>query len=68
MSSDEWGNNQFGYQKWILEHLPKGPGATSEGFNNWWVYVANTDEELPDLSAPDPSNFVLPDGMPEPPK
>src|SRR5262245_15100680 len=64
VSSDEWGNSQFGYQKWILEHVPKFPGATSEGVGNWWVYIANTDEDLPDYQPPDPSRLVLPEGFP----
>ena len=62
----EWGHSQFGYMKWLLERLPKFPGATKYGYNNWWVYVANTDEDLPDWPAPDPSRFILPDGMPPP--
>ncbi len=66
ISSTEWGNNQFGYQKWILEHVPKFPGHTDFGYNNWWVYIANTDEELPELSGPDRTKFVLPEGMPGP--
>jgi hypothetical protein len=61
VSSDEWGNNQFGYMKWILEHLPKSAGATPEGLNNWWVYVANTDGDLPDYVAPKAERMVLPD-------
>ena len=64
VSSAEWGHNQFGYQKWILEHVPKYPGHTEYGYNNWWVYIANTDEDLPDWERPDPSRFVLPEGMP----
>lgn len=66
VSAKEWGNNQFGYQKWILERIPKFPGATKYGYNNWWVYIANTDEELPDLKLPDPTKFVLPEDMPPP--
>jgi len=66
VSSAEWGNNQFGYQKWILEHLPKYPGHTSFGYNNWWVYVANTDEDLPEWKPPDPGKFLLPEGLPKP--
>jgi hypothetical protein len=66
VSSDEWGNSQFGYQKWILEHVPKYPGYTEFGYNNWWVYIANTDEDLPDYKMPDPSRFILPAGMPPP--
>lgn len=68
VSAHEWGNNQFGYQKWILEHVPKFPGATKYGYNNWWVYIANTDEDLPDLKLPDPSRFVMPRDMPPPGK
>ncbi len=66
ISSQEWGNNQFGFQKWILERVPKFPGATKYGYNNWWVYIANTDEDLPDLKLPDPGTFVLPDDLPPP--
>lgn len=66
VSSDEWGNNQFGYMKWILEHLPKSAGATAEGYNNWWVYVANTDGELPDYHAPTADRLLLPARMPPP--
>jgi len=61
VGSDEWGNNQFGYMKWILEHLPKSAGATAEGLNNWWVYVANTDGDLPDYVAPKADRMVLPE-------
>jgi len=64
IGSDEWGNNQFGYVKWYLEHLPKAPGATKEGYNNWWVYVANTDEDLPEYVPPTAKEMVLPDGWP----
>jgi len=66
VSSDEWGNNQFGYQKWILEHIPKCPGFTPHGYNNWWVHIANTDGDLPDWKPPDRSRFRLPAGMPAP--
>jgi hypothetical protein len=61
VGSDEWGNNQFGYMKWILEHLPKSAGATAEGLNNWWVYVANTDGDLPDYVAPKAERVILPE-------
>ncbi len=56
-----WGNNQFGYQKWLLERLPKGPGATEFGPNNWWVPVANTDEDLPALAPIDGTRLQLPE-------
>lgn len=48
INREEWDNNQFGYQLWWLSHLPKLPGYTRWGYNNWWVYIANTDEDLPD--------------------
>lgn len=48
VSAEEWGRTHFGYQKWFLEHLPKFPGADAAGYFNWWVYVANPDEELPE--------------------
>ncbi len=65
-SAAAWGHSQFGYQKYWLEHLPKYPGFTEHGLNNWWVYIANTDEDLPEYPMPDPSEWVLPDGFPAP--
>jgi hypothetical protein len=66
IGSEEWCNSQTGYQRWLLERVPKYPGATKFGYNNWWVYIANTDEDLPDLKLPDPGKFVLPEGFPAP--
>jgi hypothetical protein len=72
LSSWAWGKNHFGYMRWILGKLPKGPGRTAwgedgrAGYDNWWVYVANTDEDLPDWQGPEPGVFRLPDGLPEP--
>jgi hypothetical protein len=66
VSATEWGNNQFGYMKWLLERVPKFPGYTQYGYNNWWVYIANTDEDLPELALPDSGKFVPPEGMPGP--
>lgn len=57
ISSLAWGNSQFGYQKWLLERVPKGPGRTEFGYNNWWLYIANTDEELPELTLPPTDRF-----------
>lgn len=65
-SAAEWGNNQFGYMKYLLEHVPKFPGATKYGYNNWWVYIANTDEDLPDLKLPERTEFRIPEDMPPP--
>jgi hypothetical protein len=64
VSREDWGGTQFGYQKWILERLPKESGSTQYGYNNWWVYVANTDEDLPARSRPADDTFVLPEGFP----
>ncbi|HEY3268388.1 MAG TPA: hypothetical protein VGM37_15825 [Armatimonadota bacterium] len=66
IGSEEWCYNQHGYQRWILEHLPKYPGYTRYGYNNWWVYIANTDEDLPEYHQPDPSQFRLPSDFPAP--
>jgi hypothetical protein len=66
VSAAEWGNNQFGYMKWICERVPKFAGSTRYGYNNWWVYIANTDEDLPELQRPNPSEFVLPEDFPPP--
>ncbi|MCG3126214.1 MAG: hypothetical protein CHACPFDD_01044 [Phycisphaerae bacterium] len=68
ISSTEWGNSHFGYQKWILEHVPKSPGYTKYGYNNWWLYIANTDEDLPELGSrgtgSQADEFRLPAEMP----
>ncbi|MGE0142916.1 MAG: hypothetical protein AB7I19_00880 [Planctomycetota bacterium] len=66
-SSWSWGKNQFGYMRWILDHLPKGPGATKWGYDNWWVYVANTDGDLPDWVPPNSSEFRLPQELTDDP-
>ena len=58
ISSAEWGNDQLGYQKWWLRHMPRNAGYTKWGYNNWWVYVANTDEDLPDAPAALKGTFV----------
>ncbi len=63
VSREDWGNTQFGYQKWFLERLPKGPGQTPWGYDNWWVYIANVDQDLPDWRAPT-GGFQLPERMP----
>ena len=47
VGSEDWGGNQFGFQRWYLAHIPNGPGYTAYGYDNWWVYIANTDEDLP---------------------
>jgi hypothetical protein len=64
VSREDWGGTQFGYQKWILEHLPKGPGHTDGGYDNWWVYVANVDGDLPAWTPPEPGRLQLPAGCP----
>lgn len=66
VSAQEWGNSHFGYMKWLLERVPRFPGHTQYGYNNWWVYIANTDEDLPELQLPDPGKFILPADMPPP--
>ncbi len=66
VSSAEWGNNHFGFQKWILERVPKFSGHTRYGYNNWWVYIANTDEELPEWKGNAAAEFLIPEGMPPP--
>jgi len=63
VSREDWGNTQFGYQKWFLERLPKGPGQTQWGYDNWWVYIANVDQDLPEWK-PAGGGFQLPERMP----
>jgi hypothetical protein len=60
IGSDEWGNNQFGYQVWLLSHIPHREGYTQWGYNNWWVYIANTDEDLPDYVPTESTTFKAP--------
>lgn len=59
ITKQAWENDQFGFQKWWLRHLPKGPGYTKWGYNNWWVYIANTDETLPDWYPDGPDEFKI---------
>lgn len=67
ISSTEWGNSQFGFMKWILERIPKFSGYTTYGLNNWWVYIANTDEDLPEYKPQALDKFVLPRDYPAKP-
>jgi hypothetical protein len=66
VSRADWGGTQFGYQKWILEHVPKGPGYTKWGYDNWWVYIANVDGDLPEVqpTTAGERQFLLPEGLP----
>lgn len=64
VSRDDWGGNHFGYMKWILERVPKGSGWTRYGYNNWWVYIANTDEDLPEAEPPRGDEFRPPRELP----
>ena len=36
----------------ILERVPKSPGHTEHGYNNWWIYIANVDEDDPTGQGP----------------
>ena len=51
--NSEYGNNQRGFQEWWMFHMPSIPGYTKWGYNNWWVYIANTDENLPFMTSKD---------------
>jgi len=66
VSLRDWGDNHFGYMRWILDHLPKYPGSTDHGYNNWWVHIANTDEDLPDWKGNQSKTFTLPANFPAP--
>ncbi len=48
----EWGRDQAKYLVWWMGHMPKSPGHTGWGWNNWWIYVANFDGNLSDCKAP----------------
>lgn len=41
-----WGCNNYGFQKWWLNHLPRFDGITSDNLNNWWRYILNYDEAV----------------------
>ncbi len=64
VSLKNWGDNHFGFMRWILDRLPKYPGVSDHGYNNWWVHIANTDEDLPEWKGPQTTKFTLPDGFP----
>ena len=49
---DGWGPDGATHHKWWLGLLPKAPGRTRYGHNNWWIYVANFDEDLDDYVPP----------------
>lgn len=66
VSSEEWHFNHHGYMAWILGRIPKFPGYTEHGYNNWWVHIANTDEDLPDYRMQDLTRFRLPEDFPPP--
>jgi hypothetical protein len=46
---DGWGPDGASHHNWWLGLLPKAPGKTQHGWNNWWIYIADFDEDLPDL-------------------
>ena len=60
IGKEEWEGDQLGYQQWWLRQLPKKPGYTKWGYNNWWVYIANTDEDLPFYHPMQPEEFKPP--------
>ena len=60
IGKEEWEGDQLGYQQWWLRQLPKKPGYTKWGYNNWWVYIANTDEDLPFYYPMQPEEFKPP--------
>ena len=40
---DGWGPDIAVHHKWWLGLLPKAPGKTKHGSNNWWTYIADVD-------------------------
>ncbi|MCC6671805.1 MAG: hypothetical protein IT458_12135 [Planctomycetes bacterium] len=40
---DGWGPDIAVHHRWWLSLLPKAPGKTRHGWNNWWIYIADFD-------------------------
>ncbi|MBD3409302.1 MAG: T9SS type A sorting domain-containing protein [Ignavibacteriales bacterium] len=39
INNAEWGYNEYGYQRWWFNHIPRYKGLNKEGkLNNWWLY------------------------------
>ncbi len=47
---DGWGPDIITHHRWWLGLLPKAPGETEYGLNNWWVYCADFDRDLLDYT------------------
>jgi hypothetical protein len=47
----QWDRNGAGFQAWWMGHVPRNPGRTAWGWNNWWIYVADFDGTLEPLPA-----------------
>jgi hypothetical protein len=43
---DGWGPDIAAHHKWWLGLLPKAPGKTKWGSNNWWTYIVDVDGSL----------------------
>jgi hypothetical protein len=39
VNASTWGGTQEGFMVWWLGRIPRNPGSTSAGFNDWWRYV-----------------------------
>ena len=39
VNASTWGGTQEGFMVWWLGRLPRNPGSTPAGLNNWWRYV-----------------------------
>lgn len=48
---DGWGPDGATHHKWWLSLLPKAPGRTKWGWNNWWRYIADLDAALDERPA-----------------
>jgi hypothetical protein len=53
VDGSEWGHDQAKYMVWWMGHMPKNPGRTGWGWNNWWIYVANFDGNLDNYTPPE---------------
>jgi hypothetical protein len=46
INCDTWGCDNYGFNKWWLNHLPRYEGSSNGKLNNWWRYVLEYEESV----------------------